>query len=78
MSDDYELDDEVCPRCGQCPTHSRDCPECGGEGYRDDLHEEDPLWYDPGETETCRECAGTGIQRWCPKCGYDLQRGGTV
>lgn len=73
--DDYEFDDEACPKCGTYPTHARRCHVIGCEDGYIDLHEyDDPLFFDEGETEICRECWGTGWERWCPKCGYDLQR----
>ena len=73
--DDYEFDDESCPKCGHYPTHARRCHVIGCEDGYIDLHEyDDPLFFDEGETEMCRECWGTGWERWCPKCGYDLQR----
>jgi hypothetical protein len=72
--DDYELDDTVCPRCGHEPTHSRRCINIGCDDGWIDMHNDDPLWYDPSETERCEECHGTGIERWCPACGLDLQR----
>lgn len=74
--DDYELDDEPCPVCGKWEVRWRHCdvPYCD-DGLID-LYEadEDPMWYDPGDTEVCRECAGTGIQRWCSACGWDKAR----
>ena len=73
MIDDIELSDQECPQCGQCPTHTRDCDRCGGEGYRDDLFEEDPHWYMPEDTEICFHCDGKGIHHWCPKCGADIK-----
>lgn len=72
--DDYEIDcDEYCPRCARSPIHWRRCANyCCEDGYID-LHEfDDPLWFDPGEVETCPDCRGTGIEKWCPMCGADL------
>ena len=75
FEDDYELDDEACPKCGHSPTHSRRCAQMGCEDGYIDMHEyDDPLWYDEGEEEMCRECYGTGVEKWCPSCGLDLQR----
>jgi predicted RNA-binding Zn-ribbon protein involved in translation (DUF1610 family) len=71
--DDYEYDDQECPKCGHQPTHVRQCNVIGCEDGWIDLHEyDDPLMFDDGETEMCEECQGTGWQRWCPECGYDL------
>jgi len=39
-----------------------------------DRFDEDPLWYDENQPERCEDCHGTGIERWCPKCGFDLQK----
>jgi hypothetical protein len=50
----------ICPRCGCCEMFWEDCWSCGGEGIHDDLFEEDPLWYDPGDYEICNECEGKG------------------
>lgn len=61
-----ELEDDafngvnICPRCGCCEQYWEDCWSCGGEGIHDDLYEEDPFWYDPGDYETCDECNGEG------------------
>ena len=76
MSEEY-LDDDVmdcdiaCPTCGQSPTRSRDCGHLGCEDGYVDLYDEDPIYYQPGETETCSECRGTGVVVWCPNCGND-------
>ena len=75
MMDDYEFDDESCPKCGHSPTHARRCHVLGCEDGWIDLHEhEDSMYFDPGDQEMCGECWGTGWERWCPKCGFDLQR----
>jgi len=75
MDNDYELDDVACPKCGHSPTHSRRCTQLGcNDGYIDMHEHDDPLWYDEGEEEKCDECNGTGVEKWCPKCGFDLQR----
>lgn len=72
--DDYDLDDIPCPNCGTEPTHSRRCTEIGCDDGWVDRHNEDPGWYDEDEPERCGECYGTGIERWCPKCGHNLQQ----
>lgn len=36
-----------------------DCFHCGGDGYIDG-YEDDPLWFEPGETERCSSCGGSG------------------
>lgn len=60
MSDDNEY--SSCEDCGE-DTQWEDCWSCGGEGgrgYEDDLQYEDPLWYSPGDFETCDICEGKG------------------
>ena len=75
FENDWEYSDCECPACGNPTTHERDCFEC------DENHEECDCCDDicqgsghcihgDGMTE-CRECHGTGIVRWCPKCGAD-------
>lgn len=67
---DYEVDfDDTCPACGAQRTHWRYCGHCE-DGYID-LGELD--WQDEGEYQLCLECYGTGIERWCPECGENLQ-----
>lgn len=73
---DYQQDYETrCPHCGHSPTHWRECQELGCNEGQIDVFDEDPLWYSPGETETCTACYGTGIEQWCPKCGADVMAG---
>ncbi len=69
FDDDIEICDTACPSCGCDHTWTRICCHCNGESFYD-LHEDDPFWYDQGETEECRECAGTGSEHWCRECGY--------
>jgi hypothetical protein len=52
--------DTICPRCKCCDMFWEVCWSCGGEGIHDDLFEEDPLWYNPGDYEVCNECNGNG------------------
>jgi hypothetical protein len=56
-----------CTVCG-CELERELCGLCDGTGYRDDeeLMEEDPLWYQPGDTEPCGECGGKGGWWHCP------------
>ena len=42
-----------------------DCWRCGGEGWVDDMHEIDPLWYDEGESYRCNCCGGSGRAEDC-------------
>lgn len=74
MMDEYELEDTECPACGHSPIHASDCTVLGCEDGWVDRYDEDPLWYDQDKPERCDECYGTGILRWCPKCGFDLQK----
>lgn len=57
--DDDSFDSD--PYCSVCGGYMEwvDCWSCGGEGERD-VYEEDPMWYDPGDTEKCTECNGAG------------------
>jgi predicted RNA-binding Zn-ribbon protein involved in translation (DUF1610 family) len=72
--DEIEFEyDTTCPKCGHSPTHVRRCSELGCEDGWIDRYNEDPLWYDEGEEERCGTCHGTGVERWCPECGFDLQ-----
>lgn len=68
--DDYELDDDPCPTCGHSPTRYRDCDQIGCDDGLIDLYEDDPVSYDPDDTEVCLECNGTGVQRFCSNCGW--------
>jgi hypothetical protein len=77
MSDDYEEDFHEdlapCPKCGSTETRSRTCSsfQCD-DGYCDD-YEDDPINFAPGEQfSLCQECFGTGVERWCSKCGLDI------
>lgn len=71
MDEDYEYCDTACPKCGHAPTHTRWCTGCD-DGLIDE-HEEDPVNYPPGSMYECPECCGTGTEKWCPKCGLDIQ-----
>lgn len=51
--------DVQCARCGSS-IYFEVCGACDGEGITGpgELHEEDPLWYDPDDFEPCRQCGG--------------------
>ena len=72
--DDWEHDEEQCPKCGQEPTRARRCSVIGCDDGWIDRFDEDPLWYDQDKPEFCDECQGTGWVRWCPNCGHDMNR----
>ena len=76
MIDDYDdLDylDTPCPRCGEFAVQSRRCDEWDCDDGWIDESEDDPVNFAPGESLVmCRECFGTGVVRWCSKCGCDL------
>lgn len=74
---DYE--EPACPICGST-TLWEDCDNCGGEGTLD-VYEEDPLWYDEGDTVICDWCAGRGRALYLPEPGAPRRpagRGGDV
>jgi DnaJ-class molecular chaperone len=71
MDDDVELSEYYCPKCGES-LYTRDCEYCAGEGINDDLHEEDPLWYDEDDWEYCSNCYGKGYFIWCGNKGCDV------
>ena len=62
--DDYEMSDYSCPKCHE-NLMTRDCEYCGGYGTIDDLHEQDPLWYEEDDWEYCSNCRGVGAFFWC-------------
>jgi len=53
-----EGDPSECPVCGGYAIYY-ECWDCGGDGYRE-LYDDDPLWYDEDDTETCSTCNGDG------------------
>lgn len=71
MDDYIENEDFTCPACGHAGTRSRDCTQFDCDDGWIDLGELD--WQDEGEYQVCDECWGTGVVRWCPSCGADLQ-----
>lgn len=73
MSEDYDIIyDARCPKCGHSTVHSRSCTNWCEEGYFDE-NDDDPIDFAPGELYTqCKECKGTGVEVWCPKCGENL------
>jgi predicted RNA-binding Zn-ribbon protein involved in translation (DUF1610 family) len=72
--DDYQITDEVqCPKCGNEITHYRTCQNFDCDDGYCDANEKDPINYMPGEIiYKCKQCNGTGIESWCPKCGAGL------
>lgn len=67
-TEDY---DTPCPHCSHEVTRWRDCDAVGCDDGEIDEYEDDPLWFEPGDTSACEECDGTGTVCWCPKCGAD-------
>lgn len=57
----------TCPLCSYEMEWER-CTACDGDGEFDweTLQFEDPLWYQPGDTERCEECRGEGGWWQCP------------
>ena len=56
-------DPPVCLTCGADLTWIS-CWKCLGDGDFD-LYEEDPNFYEPGESEACDECGGDGGWMGC-------------
>ncbi len=73
MMEEYEIDYEgKCTKCGHSPTHYRDCTEFDcEEGLVEEFFDDIEI-PGTGDIVTCRECKGTGIESWCPKCGENL------
>jgi DnaJ-class molecular chaperone len=72
MSTEYDLDDELsCPACGHSPLHSRRCSNIHCQGGSVDESDEDYM-LEGSVLVICEECKGTGVERWCPKCGENL------
>ena len=62
-----------CARCGSS-LEWHECSACGGEGITGpgELYEQDPLWYDQDDYETCHQCGGEASfpsclssEEWC-------------
>lgn len=69
--DHYQIEYIPCPKCDHHLIHSNDCINIACEDGSVDISDDDFL--SPGSNyETCSECNGTGILRWCPSCGYDI------
>lgn len=87
--DDGQEYDCQCARCGSSIAWER-CGNCGGEGVTQlgELYEQDPLWYEPGDYESCHQCDGEaswGIclssPEWCaanPIFGREAVERGTI
>ena len=60
------VDEKTCPVCG-CLLEWVDCGGCD-DGWIDG-YEEDPLWFDPGDLDRCRQCNGRGGWLECPNAG---------
>ena len=71
--DDYQVDELPCPACGNSVTHSDDCLDCDEMGEVveccDDICVGSGHCIHGDGMVACWECDGTGIRRWCPKCG---------
>lgn len=69
LSDDRQF----CPVCG-CELEWDGCEVCDGYGFLDweDLQEDDPLWYQPGDTERCEACRGKGGWLACPNVPHTV------
>lgn len=60
MTEEYADEDWYvwCPSCSMSMDWE-DCALCGGEGCYD-AYEDDPLWYQPGDTAACAQCDAKG------------------
>lgn len=73
MEYDFDMEDYPCPKCGAYEVRSRSCDVIGCDDGFCDEYDDDPINFAPGEELTiCEECLGTGILRWCAKCGCDI------
>jgi hypothetical protein len=77
-SDDYEIDDEPCPKCGSSDTRVQFCGSIGCDAGHIDEYDDDPINYSSGFCSVCDECHGYGVLRWCAACGHDLNKKGEV
>ena len=70
IAEDHPYDgrtwDCQCARCGSS-VESEPCGACAGEGITapGELYEQDPLWYDVDDYETCSQCGGQGAYLFC-------------
>lgn len=72
---DYDIHDGECPECGSDTLHSRGCQNFACEMGMIDEHHDDPVNFAPGSfLEICRDCYGTEVEIWCPKCGCDVTK----
>jgi hypothetical protein len=74
MSDDVQHEDLECPYCGEWEVYYQPCFGIGCDDGQIDGYDEDPLWFDEGDTYPCPTCGGNGFFRWCAKCGAELAR----
>lgn len=58
MGDEDDDGARFCPVCGGYMDWVS-CWQCFGQGEFD-LYDEDPIYYDEGDTEKCSECNGSG------------------
>ncbi len=73
--EEYEEDYESsCPKCDHSPTRYRNCSALACEDGEIDENFDDPI-NNPQEGVSffeCITCYGTGIEQWCPNCGYNI------
>jgi hypothetical protein len=70
--DDTDLHSNPCPKCKNNNVLNRECNAIGCEDGYYNPHEDDPLWFHPGEMVKCEDCNGHGRHIWCRDCGWDL------
>jgi len=68
--EDFDEEDFICPECGHEGTRSLTCTNWCDDGWHDESEENFSL---PGtDLVMCEKCNGTGLERWCPRCGANL------
>jgi hypothetical protein len=75
MSEDYDICDDPCEKCGHPETRRRDCTEIDcDDGYYHDCMEDCCNCLNPEPNRRCDECGGHGVVMWCPHCGWEPLR----
>lgn len=67
--DPNDDDNSYCQVCGH-PTEWESCWSCFGTGEHD-LYDQDPIYYDEGDTEWCDVCRGEGGWHTCTNLPHE-------